>query len=187
LSRGVHIIKMETKTNIRLGRGHDSDIRITDISVSRCHAVIKLEKGSFYIEDNNSKFGTLVYVKNSIPLVGDYANLSVQIGRTVLGLTVKKNWKMLPACFSSISKNQVDTNHDNDDKDAESGDEMVFEPGVQSNSNPEVNGGIDDLNQNPNGDDDIAPEDLDNDQEDPDHDDNPDNNSHGSNHNEVVG
>jgi len=45
-----------------MGRGSDSDVRISDISVSRCHALIKYEKDGFYLEDNNSKFGTLVLV-----------------------------------------------------------------------------------------------------------------------------
>jgi hypothetical protein len=47
----------------KLGRGHESDLRINDISVSRCHAKIKLENGKFMLEDNQSKFGTLVLVK----------------------------------------------------------------------------------------------------------------------------
>ena len=47
---------------IRLGRGHDADVRIHDISVSRTHAFIKKEAQTnrLYIEDNKSKFGTLV-------------------------------------------------------------------------------------------------------------------------------
>ena len=66
--RGIHVIKLDQKQSIKLGRGHDSDIRITDISVSRCHAMIKIDKGSFFIEDNESKFGTLVLLKNHIPI-----------------------------------------------------------------------------------------------------------------------
>ena len=43
-----------------MGRGHQSDIRISDISVSRFHAFIKYENNNFLIFDNNSKFGTLI-------------------------------------------------------------------------------------------------------------------------------
>lgn len=48
-----------------MGRGQDSDVRITDdISVSRCHALIKkTSKGDYMLEDFNSKFGTLVQVQ----------------------------------------------------------------------------------------------------------------------------
>lgn len=54
--------------NINLGRGHDSDLRVNDISVSRCHAVIKLKKDGFYLKDNKSKFGTLVLIKHRLAL-----------------------------------------------------------------------------------------------------------------------
>ena len=43
-------------------------LRINDISVSRCHAFIKKDAidGSFYLEDNESKFGTLIKLKSPI-------------------------------------------------------------------------------------------------------------------------
>lgn len=45
-------------------------MRVSDISVSRCHALIKYnqENGRFYLEDNLSKFGTLVLAKGFIDL-----------------------------------------------------------------------------------------------------------------------
>ena len=60
-----YIINTENKANIRIGRGQESDVRITDdISVSRCHATIKrTNKGDYVLEDFNSKFGTLVQVQ----------------------------------------------------------------------------------------------------------------------------
>lgn len=47
---------------IKVGRDHECDVRVTDISVSRYHAMIKRtsEKGGgFYVNDNSSKFGTI--------------------------------------------------------------------------------------------------------------------------------
>lgn len=44
----------------KIGRGHESDVRISDISVSRVHAKLCFENGDFYIEDYGSKFGSLV-------------------------------------------------------------------------------------------------------------------------------
>lgn len=88
-SRIIHIIKPSGgKTIFKLGRGHESDLRINDISVSRCHAKIKLEKGKFMLEDNTSKFGTLVLVKQRTPLLPLY-NKAVQVGRTVINFSVK--------------------------------------------------------------------------------------------------
>lgn len=43
-------------------------MKVTDISVSRCHAFIKYIKGNFYLEDHNSKFGTLALINNNIEL-----------------------------------------------------------------------------------------------------------------------
>lgn len=69
-SRIIHIIRpAANKTVFKLGRGHESDLRINDISVSRCHTKIKFEKGKFLLEDNQSKFGTLVLVKQRTPLL----------------------------------------------------------------------------------------------------------------------
>jgi pSer/pThr/pTyr-binding forkhead associated (FHA) protein len=65
----VHIVMPdENKSQFKLGRGHESDVRVSDISVSRCHAIIKYENGDFYLEDNLSKFGTLILAKSPIDL-----------------------------------------------------------------------------------------------------------------------
>lgn len=71
-----------------MGRGHDSDLRINDISVSRLHAFVKYKEGKFLLEDNLSKFGTLVLVKKRTPLLPGF-NKAVQIGRTVVNFSVK--------------------------------------------------------------------------------------------------
>jgi len=53
---------------LKIGRGHDADLRINDISVSRFHAVIKFKNNQFVIADNVSKFGTLVLVRNKLDI-----------------------------------------------------------------------------------------------------------------------
>ena len=70
-SRIVHVIKPSDtgKTEWKLGRGHESDLRVSDISVSRCHAILKydhLDSKRFFIGDNLSKFGTLVLSSNGV-------------------------------------------------------------------------------------------------------------------------
>ena len=125
-SRGIHVLNMGARNIIRLvknkllpkiiifinikGRGHDSEIRIPDISVSRCHAAIKYEKNMFFIEDNASKFGTLVLMKTPIPINLNHNNVALQVGRTVLYFTAKKMKKVFRAfigfflIFKNISK-----------------------------------------------------------------------------------
>ena len=91
---GLLVISMHDKKVIHLGRGHDSDIRISDISVSRLHAHIHYRDGMFILEDNDSKFGTLIQMHDSVA-VTDSKQLSVQIGRTVLTLAMKNQQESL--------------------------------------------------------------------------------------------
>jgi pSer/pThr/pTyr-binding forkhead associated (FHA) protein len=68
-SKVIHVVDFTLTDEIKLGRGHDADIRVTDISVSRFHALLKkTTKGYIYLEDNHSKFGTLALVRNPIQL-----------------------------------------------------------------------------------------------------------------------
>jgi pSer/pThr/pTyr-binding forkhead associated (FHA) protein len=67
----VHLIMPDKNmSTFKLGRGHESDVRVSDISVSRCHAILKYDMSdhSYYLEDNLSKFGTLVLAKQAIEL-----------------------------------------------------------------------------------------------------------------------
>ncbi|CAD8072006.1 unnamed protein product [Paramecium primaurelia] len=85
--RGIYLIKGTPDDQIKLGRGHQCEIRISDISVSRLHAFIKYEKGNFVIVDNNSKFGTLVRLQSPYLLCMD--KIAIQVGRTVLTFVMK--------------------------------------------------------------------------------------------------
>ena len=85
--RGIHVIAMTNRCQVKLGRGHESDVRISDISVSRLHAVIKYENGQFVIEDYKSKFGTLVMLDKDKKL-HENERFAIQSGRTVIQLSV---------------------------------------------------------------------------------------------------
>jgi len=87
-SRGLHVISLADNKLLKLGRGHESDIRIADVSISRCHATVRFHRGQFILEDHNSKFGTLVSMRKPRQLeVGSH--FSVQVGRTVISLTLQ--------------------------------------------------------------------------------------------------
>ena len=86
----VHVVNLDLKDNIKIGRGHESDIRITDISVSRLHAIIKrTDRGDFYLQDNQSKFGTLVLVHRPISLSKIGTNY-LQLGRSLVEIQIKE-------------------------------------------------------------------------------------------------
>jgi len=104
--RGVHIISLAKRKIVKLGRGHENDVRVHDISVSRLHANIRYvssqkDTGAFLLEDLRSKFGTLVEVKNPLRLdIG--VNISVQIGRNLLIICAKKTRNPLLGCFKKV-------------------------------------------------------------------------------------
>jgi len=82
---------------IKMGRGHQCDFRISDISVSRIHAHLKFEDGKFLVYDNDSKFGTLVLLTQNYSVKEDKA--AVQIGRTVFTFVQKK----IPADLANVN------------------------------------------------------------------------------------
>ena len=87
-SRIIHIITPnETKKSFKLGRGHESDIRVGDISVSRVHAAIECNKQGIFIEDNKSKFGTLILVPKIE--IASTIGRALQVGRTLFNFEVK--------------------------------------------------------------------------------------------------
>lgn len=88
-SRGAYIISIENGDYVILGRGQSCEIKLNDISISRKHSKIKLVDNQFYIEDLESKFGTLVSLNNNTKL-NKNQNLSLQINRTLLHLFVKQ-------------------------------------------------------------------------------------------------
>ena len=81
--KSIHVIKINDDELI-IGRGHESDIRINDISVSRNHAQLKYnaEDGTILIRDLKSKFGTLILIKK--PLLIKERTIHIQIGRTYI-------------------------------------------------------------------------------------------------------
>jgi len=87
-TRGLHVISLAEKV-LKIGRGHESDVRIADVSISRCHATIRFQRGHFILEDNNSKFGTLVAMKKP-RLLEPGSSVSIQMGRTVLKLSTQQ-------------------------------------------------------------------------------------------------
>ena len=65
MSRNIHLLQVTPEqTEFKLGRSKDSQVRINDISISRIHALVKYKEDGFYIEDNDSKFGTIMLLKD---------------------------------------------------------------------------------------------------------------------------
>jgi hypothetical protein len=67
----IHVIRLgKGGCPIRIGRGKDVDLKVSDISVSRVHASIFCDNiGHIHLKDERSKFGTLALVRRPIKLL----------------------------------------------------------------------------------------------------------------------
>ena len=93
-SRTIHVVVISSAQRVfQLGRGHESDLRINDISVSRKHASLEYREDGFHIVDYQSKFGTLVLLSDSVS-VPEKTHQTLQIGRTVVTMKVKLKSKV---------------------------------------------------------------------------------------------
>jgi predicted component of type VI protein secretion system len=86
---------------MKLGRSRESDVRIADVSISRCHATIRFHDGQFLLEDNSSKFGTTVKMTEPRALDAGSA-FSIQVGRTVLSLSVQSRPHAISEVASAV-------------------------------------------------------------------------------------
>ena len=57
----VHVFDIRYE-DFKVGRSVDTEMKIADISVSRTHSFFKILDGKLLVEDNGSKFGTLVKI-----------------------------------------------------------------------------------------------------------------------------
>ncbi len=88
-AQAVHILAPDAKKSLfTLGRSHETDIKLNDSSVSRFHASIIYTPGKgFILEDNTSKFGTLVLLKGKHEVE---KSMSVQVDKSILTFWVKE-------------------------------------------------------------------------------------------------
>ncbi|CAD8090593.1 unnamed protein product [Paramecium sonneborni] len=92
---GVFIINFATKKELRIGRNHEVEISIADISVSREHALLKLIGDKIVLSDKKSKFGTLVLLQNNITLSPQLSGLEIQIKRTLIKINNNQSTQLI--------------------------------------------------------------------------------------------
>jgi len=107
--KSIYVLSFDKNPYLKLGRSHDTDLRIKDITVSRYHAIIKKNPdGSLTIEDNNSKFGLLILLKNPKVPIFNQSRLSLQCGGILLHFNIKNEWNFF-SCFACGNVPEEDT------------------------------------------------------------------------------
>merc|ERR1711916_18687 len=80
-ARSSYVVSLAGRDRVSIGRGSSTDIRVSDVSLSRVHANIHFEDGEFTIVDNDSKFGTLLQLQREHRLEPG-CPLTLQVGCT---------------------------------------------------------------------------------------------------------
>ena len=97
-TRTIHIISFDNRKRVSLGRAGESDVNIPDLSVSRFHSFLFIERNRVFLEDGGSKFGSLVLIQNPYIKLNSGAALKVQFGRCYFNIKIKKKFSFFSCC-----------------------------------------------------------------------------------------
>ena len=96
----IYYIFFDDKKELNLGRSNDCDVRLSDISISRFHAVVQLNGDDIYLQDNDSKFGSLILIEDDVSLILN-KTLVLQNGKHCFFLEIKNSFllDLCSCCF----------------------------------------------------------------------------------------
>ena len=166
----LYVISLLNK-EIKIGRGILSDILLSDVSVSRVHCKINIEGNNIFLQDNDSKFGTLVLIQTPTIKIVENLPLFIQVGRTFLNFELKLMQKSFFSCcgvgenvnvfhyymqndkqvkLNSVLtvKSDKDLEKDNDDDDEEEEEEKIEIKNENGNLNKDNNDNNDEIEIN---------------------------------------
>ena len=114
----IFVISFKTNLQVNIGRANNSNIRLSDVSVSRNHAKLTYSKGDFFLDDVGSKFGTLLLIQNNILFLPN-KNISIQAGKCHLIFNLRRTCLGLFKCYKNKlydKKSYLDNFYNNEKK-----------------------------------------------------------------------
>jgi hypothetical protein len=96
----IFVISLKSNNYVSIGRANNSNIRLSDVSVSRYHAKITYINGDFYLDDISSKFGTLVLIQNNILFLPN-KDISIQTGKSHFIFKLRRTCLGLFKCYNN--------------------------------------------------------------------------------------
>ena len=100
----IYIISLDNIKKLQIGRGNNSDIFLNDMSVSRVHCFFIIENENIFLEDNNSKFGSLVLMQMPNIILAENVPLYMQVGRTFICCKVKNKFNFF--CCNTLNEKE---------------------------------------------------------------------------------
>ena len=94
----IYVIALNDNKKIKIGRGHEAKVILSDISVSRIHCIMTVVNHKVFLEDNDSKFGTLILVQTPSLKLSENIPLYIQVGRSFFECKLIKQFKILNCC-----------------------------------------------------------------------------------------
>ena len=94
----IFVISFKSNNHVNIGRANNSNIRLSDVSVSRNHAKIKYSNGELFLEDISSKFGTLILIQNNVLFLPN-KTVSIQTGKSHLIFNLRRTCLGLFKCY----------------------------------------------------------------------------------------
>ena len=103
-----YLVKFDKNNCMKIGRALEMQLILNDISVSRNHCQIRLEEdGNIVLEDNNSKFGSLVLLQTESIEILKGQTLTIQVGTNYLNISLKKPISIFGCC----NIDEIDNKH----------------------------------------------------------------------------
>ena len=93
----IHIIPLNHKQIVKIGRLNNCDLSLPDFSISRVHCCLYIETGQLFLE-NNSKFGTKILVQTPKLLMSPEYPLSIEVQKVYLKLSIQKPFSLFGCC-----------------------------------------------------------------------------------------
>ena len=167
-----YIVKFDENNEMRIGSGLDNQLVLNEITVSRSHCLLKLEKnkyGKFEIkmQDESSKFGTLILVQSNKVEIIKGKPLHIQISNIHFIIQYKKNNNLSCCNVSEVddknsyekfngravkNKNVIniltEINSDDDNNNINKDDKNKENKEIKINKNKEPNNIVLSLNKN---------------------------------------
>ena len=138
----IYAISLDKERKIKIGRGHEAKVLLSDISVSRIHCIMTVEKNQVFIEDNDSKFGTLILVQTPSIKISENLPLFIQVGRTFFECKLVKPFKLFNCCEAE-DKNNIFYYYNQNEKFIKDHLGMVVKPDVSDfDSDSDANGNL---------------------------------------------